>query len=165
MTEGVRGAGPQTTRATYSPEGMLQGAHGRQVFDDDVGYLRCTADSKQTGDRCKRRIAAGFITCVMHGSGTRAAIRAARLRLVSLLEPALAQHARILARSDVSDNDRLRAIQMVYDRVGLPPGIEVTFEDAREMLHDRVEELLTKRDGGETARLPAMARPPAASVN
>ena len=37
---------------------------------DTPGYVPCTATSKQSGQRCKRRPIPGGTVCVMHGGGT-----------------------------------------------------------------------------------------------
>jgi len=42
-----------------------------------------------------------------------------------MVDPAISQHLRILEKADTSDADRLKAIQMIYDRTGLRPGVDL----------------------------------------
>ena len=82
---------------------------------------RCTATSKQTGERCKRRPHPGSTVCVMHGAGAPQVQRSARERLNALVEPAIAALGKVIKRLD-GDPDAagvvIRAAQIVLDRTG-----------------------------------------------
>ena len=57
------GRGLEATLARYTSESGLN-------LMDTLGYVSCTATSKQSGQRCKRRPIPGGTVCVMHGGGT-----------------------------------------------------------------------------------------------
>lgn len=128
------------------------GAHGRQVYDDDLGRPRCTADAKgrlregatagSDAARCSNRPPAGATTCRFHGSRAPQTERARRLRLMDLQDPATARLARILANPATTDRDALRAIQLIYDRTGLIPGVAVDVATAKDRILDRLSALV-----------------------
>jgi hypothetical protein len=60
---------------------------------------RCTAKSKQSGERCKRRVKPGAKVCKMHGGGTEAAKRAAAVRAARIDAESKAQ--RMVSRAGV----------------------------------------------------------------
>jgi hypothetical protein len=103
---------------------------------------QCTATSKQSGERCRRMVQLGYTVCFIHGARSRGAQEKAKLRLIALVEPALATVATIMATSD-SDALRLRAAENVLDRGGLPRGVTISGDDARALL---AEKLLAYRD-------------------
>ncbi len=122
---------------------------------------RCTATSKQSGERCRRRPHPGANVCVIHGSGSKSVKAAARDRLLAAVDPAidslrniaaLAKDAKGLKDLKVS-NPRLfsavvRASMAILDRSGYPATKEYvigTPEQAKaqmaELLGVRVDEL------------------------
>jgi hypothetical protein len=127
------------------------GAHGRPVIDPDTGNPRCTADSKQKiaagiergspEARCGRRPIPGGKTCVMHGSGTAAAVRAARLRGIDLTDPALTVVARILASDAEKASDRLRAAENILDRFGFPRNVDMSVDEVRDAILHALDDI------------------------
>lgn len=81
---------------------------------------------KKSGERCKAAPVHGATVCRAHGAAAPQVRKAAALRLIEMQDPAIAEHLRILRKPDTSDADRLKAIQMVYDRTGLKPGVDVS---------------------------------------
>ena len=61
---------------------------GPQLMDA-LGYVSCTATSKQSGQRCKRRPIPGGTVCVIHGGGTPRVREKAQERLLRLQSPAI----------------------------------------------------------------------------
>lgn len=98
---------------------------------------RCTATSKSTQERCQRRVQLGFTVCYFHGARSRGAQEKAKLRLIALVEPALATVAQIMATSD-NEGLRLRAAENVLDRGGLPRGVTISSDDAKALLAERL---------------------------
>lgn len=84
---------------------------------------RCHATVKRTGLQCKRAAIKGGSVCTTHGGAAPHVQRSARQRLLDLVDPAIAQLAKILNKPDVDDNVRLRAIQALLDRTGFKPGV------------------------------------------
>jgi hypothetical protein len=78
---------------------------------------QCTAHSKRTGDRCKRAAVIGCNVCVMHGAGAPQVRRAAALRILQLVSPALANLSRDLRDKDAGV--RQKATFDVLNRAGL----------------------------------------------
>ncbi|TFC84491.1 hypothetical protein [Cryobacterium sp. TMT3-29-2] len=89
---------------------------------------RCKAHSSRTGEQCKKAAIRGGTVCKTHGGSSGHVANKARQRLLELAEPAVVQLNRILDAPGTSDSDRLRAIQMVLDRTGSGPGVNVEVE-------------------------------------
>lgn len=87
---------------------------------------RCTARSKRSGERCKRRPALGQNVCSMHGAKSPQARAAARRRLDALAEPAVEALRRALASDDMPAI--VRAAVAVLDRTGFHPSQRVEVE-------------------------------------
>lgn len=79
---------------------------------------QCSAHSKQTGNRCQQPAIPGATICRYHGAGPQVR-RAAQLRLVQLIDPAIAVLAREMATAEKSA-DRQRAANSILDRAGVP---------------------------------------------
>lgn len=82
----------------------------------------------------------------MHGGKTPQVQRKAALRLLELVDPAIATLAREMAQADKS-SDRLRAANSILDRAGVVRKSEVTTTDARALLMRRLEELVQTATG------------------
>jgi hypothetical protein len=98
---------------------------------------QCTATSKQTGERCKRAPIVGGFVCEIHGGKIPGVRKAARERLLAMVDPALDALLRVLKTHGPpcehcgrSDGDRdpvvVRAAQLVLDRTGFHPTLQVT---------------------------------------
>lgn len=110
---------------------------------DRHGNPRCQARSKQTGQQCGRTSIPGGTVCIYHGGKAPVVIRAANLRLLELVNPAIATLAREMAGAD-SSNVRVRAANSILDRAGLVRKVDgVHPEDAHAVL---VQQLIQIRD-------------------
>ena len=77
---------------------------------------RCTARSKRSGQRCKRRPIPGGSVCVMHGGKAPQVKLAAKDRLAALVDPAIDALQRALDHRDI--NAAIRAAKDLLDRAG-----------------------------------------------
>lgn len=100
----------------------------------------------RAGTPCQKSPIKGGTVCRLHGGSAPQVKRAAKLRLLELVDPAIATLARIMATSD-NEALRLKAADSILDRGGLPKGAQVTVEDARSALY---EALLHYRDNEDT---------------
>lgn len=113
---------------------------------------QCSATSKQSGERCRKAAIAGGTVCKTHGGGAPQTVRKARLRLAELVDPSIAVLGSIMADKAASPQARLRAVENVLDRAGIPRAADqtVVVEDAREMLRERLRALADeKREASE----------------
>lgn len=105
---------------------------------------RCTAKSNRSGERCKRARTPGTTVCATHGSSLPQVRRRARLRLLELVDPAIAKLGRVLATT-ADDRVALKAVEMILDRAGMPAKQAIDVEDSREVLVDRLKALQRKK--------------------
>ena len=143
----------------------IKGAHGRTVYDDELGRARCTADSKQAGRRCKSRPIPGGAVCRLHGGAAPQTVKSARRRLLELVDPSIVALAEIL-EGDTAEwqcleegvaptsesagrpgvwkqvgyapEVKLRAAEAILDRTGHPRRQELDLGDARGRLLERL---------------------------
>lgn len=115
----------------------------------------CRATSKATGKPCGRVVEPGALVCRYHGGIAPQVKRKAALRLLELVEPAVAMLAKEMLQADKSA-DRQRAANSILDRAGVPRRVDVTDTDAAKAL--LIERLLALRDV-ETGQ-PAYDAPP-----
>ncbi len=119
------------------------------LLDASVSRARCTATSKRSGARCRRRPHPGASVCVIHGAGSERVKQSARERLMAAVDPAIASLHNIaeLAKDakglkDLVSNPRLfpavvRASMAILDRTGYPATKEYvigTPEQAKEKM-------------------------------
>ena len=103
---------------------------------------RCRARNRQ-GNQCAKYAIPGGTVCRMHGGAAPQVIRSANIRLIELINPAIAALARELLKGDTSA-DRVRAANSILDRAGVPRRVEGTpLADARDYL---VQQLIAARD-------------------
>ena len=100
---------------------------------------RCSAHSK-TGERCKNKAVPGANVCRFHGGAAPQVKRRAALRLLELVEPAVATLAREMAGADKS-SDRQRAANSILDRAGIARSQQVDVGTANQMLAERLDAL------------------------
>ena len=81
-----------------------------------LGYVPCTAASKQSGQRCKRRPVPGGTVCVIHGGGTPRVREMAQERLLRLQSPAIDTLAQLMDQLESSPSTAYRAARDVLDR-------------------------------------------------
>lgn len=112
------------------------------------GQPRCTARSKQSGERCRRARSPGTTVCATHGGKTPNTKRRARLRMLELVDPAIASIARVLATTQ-DDRVKLKAAEMILDRGGMPARSEISIEDSRELVADRLRSIRERSASNE----------------
>lgn len=88
-----------TTAQPHAPRGPLVKRHPMDTRHP-MDAPRCTATSKQSGERCKRRPIPGGKVCVMHGGGIPQVKMAAMDRLRSLQNPAIDRLAKLIAQEE-----------------------------------------------------------------
>lgn len=92
-------------------------SHGLQSMRTKPSkWTPCTATSKQSGERCKRRPHPGASVCVIHGAGAPHVKLAARERLASLVHPAITALQNALNSGD--ERCVLVAAKDLLDRAG-----------------------------------------------
>jgi len=79
-------------------------------------YIPCTATSKQSGQRCKRRPIPGGRVCKFHGGGAPAVRANALERLRALQEPAIATLSYLMEQKAVYPSTAYQAAKDVLDR-------------------------------------------------
>lgn len=99
----------------------------------------------RAGTPCQKSPIKGATVCRLHGGAAPQVKRAAKLRLLELVDPAIATLARIMATSP-NEALRLKAADSILDRGGLPKGAQVTIEDARSVL---LNQLIAYRDSND----------------
>jgi hypothetical protein len=109
------------------------------------GQPRCTAWSSQRHHRCNRARHPGAVVCASHGASAPQVQAKARLRLLELVDPATAVLATILTDRNAKPADRLRAVENIYDRAGIPRRTQVDVSSAQELLMVRIREVLARR--------------------
>jgi len=81
---------------------------------------QCTAKSKSTGWRCKAQAISGATVCRVHGGSAPQVRAAARMRLLELVDPALATLARgVRERKGIPTAQEIAAARDILDRAGL----------------------------------------------
>ena len=113
------------------------------TWDPELGRRRCTAKSQRAGRRCLKAPIQGGTVCETHGGGAPQVKRAAALRLLDLVDPALATLQGAMADHQASWSDRLRAAADVLDRAGYPRGatLDVTGEQIAQQIRDLAAQL------------------------
>jgi hypothetical protein len=106
--------------------------------------LRCAARNRQ-GKQCGNRPIEGGQVCRLHGGAAPQVKRAAQLRLLELISPAIATLAREMAQAPASA-DRQRAANSILDRAGVVRQQGPDGDLARALLIDR---LLTLKETGQ----------------
>lgn len=92
---------------------------------------RCTAKANRTGERCRAPAIKGGVVCRVHGGAAKHVQQAAKERLLGMVEPAMVELRKIIAKRDTTDADKLRAIQMVLDRTGYGPRSTLAVDTSR----------------------------------
>lgn len=114
---------------------------------DEMNRQLCSARSKNSGQLCRSPAMSGQRVCRMHGGSKTSARRRAALRLMELVDPAIATLAREMAQADASA-DRQRAANSILDRAGYGRAQTVEVTDARALLLQRLLELREEEAGG-----------------
>lgn len=116
---------------------------------DSVGRLMCSARRRGTDELCKAPAMTGQRVCRNHGGSSPQAKRAARLRLMELVDPAIATLAREMVQAEKS-RDKQSAANSILDRAGYGRTTRVETADARQILYERL--LTMQRELTETEK-------------
>lgn len=109
-----------------------------------VPVRQCTARTR-AGVRCRRYPIAGGTVCRVHGGAAPQVKRAAQLRLLELIAPAIGTLAREMMQAPQSA-DRQRAANSILDRAGVVRSTGPDGDLARALLIDR---LMTLKETGQ----------------
>ena len=109
------------------------------AVDPETGQPRCTAHSRN-GERCKQPPVPGATVCRFHGGSAPQVRKRAALRLMELIDPAIATLAREMVNATDS-SDRQRAANSILDRAGVPRKQSISVEDARDLLTQKLLEM------------------------
>lgn len=121
------------------------------------GARRCTAH-RTDGERCNAPALNGTNVCRVHGGKAPQVQRAARLKLLDLIDPAIATLAREMTNQQARAADRIKAAEAILDRAGHPRAVQVTGEEARELLRQRVYRLVAEQAASEQEAVVDQAR-------
>lgn len=99
-------------------------------------FTRCKART-QKGEPCKRPPIAGAAVCRVHGGAAPQVKRKAAMRLLELVDPAIATLAKEMVKAEKS-GDHLRAANSILDRAGYGRVTKVEGQDAKEILVERL---------------------------
>lgn len=138
-------------------------AHGRDVYDEELGRPRCTANAKSSGERCRRRPVPGAAVCPMHGGKAPQVAKSARRRLLDAVDPAIStlvlpleeavRRAETEAASGTISDATLELLadlrlvsEAVLDRTGYPRRSELDLGDARGRLLERLRAQVDERE-------------------
>mgnify|MGYP003414331758 FL=1 len=101
-----------------------------------------------TGFACHKKPIPGGNVCEAHGGRGSSAKRSAQLRLAMLYDPVVATLAREMTTADKSA-DRIRAAEILLKRI-VPERVEISTEDAREVLRERLYQMIEAQPTEET---------------
>lgn len=114
---------------------------GDHPMDDETPQRRQCKAKNRAGERCKRAPMRGGMVCRMHGGAAPQTKRKASLRLLELIDPAIATLAREMTTAEKSA-DKQRAANSILDRAGMPRRTEVVDAgSATDLLIERIREL------------------------
>lgn len=100
------------------------------------GNVRCGA-RRSNGEPCRKWAIRGGTVCPTHGGSAPQVQRGAKLRLLELVDPAIARLAREMDHAEFS-SDRQRAANSILDRAGIVRQNGVEADLARALLIDRL---------------------------
>ena len=127
----------ETTPVLRSDGDPMEPVH---PIDKPFHGVQCKATNRQ-GTRCRRVAVPGTVVCNMHGGNAPQVRRKASLRLLELIDPAIAVLAREMVQADKSQ-DRQRAANSILDRAGVSRRVDVgDAEAARDLLVQRLMQL------------------------
>lgn len=117
------------------------------MFLDRYGpdLRQCTAQSKQTGDRCGQAAIKGGTICPWHGGSAPQVKARANLRLLELVEPSLHRLASIVDSTKSLDADAIRAANSLLDRAGVVRRTDIDPAAAQALLLERLREIQAGR--------------------
>lgn len=107
---------------------------------DPMEARQCSATSKQSGKRCRRRPTPGANVCKIHGSASPQAKRTARERLLEAADPAVARLVKLLEAED--ETVAIRAAVAVLDRAGFGPRSSLALSAPEEGEGEKLETIV-----------------------
>lgn len=122
--------------AMSASESVFRGRYGPDV-------QQCTANSHQTGDRCGQAAIRGGRVCMWHGGNLPNVKAKANLRLLELVDPAIARLARVMAQG--SEGNALKAANSILDRAGIVRRGDIDTAAAQALLLERLREMQENR--------------------
>ena len=125
---------------TADPYGITEGVLAR------IPRPKCRATNRQ-GNPCGRYAIPGGMVCTTHGGKAPQVRDKARIRLISMIEPALNVLSDVMADKDAAHADKLRAANSVLDRAGYARVAVLDIDAARDLLTERI---LTIMENPET---------------
>lgn len=129
---------------------IFEGPQGQIIRMDSQGRTLCRA-TRRDGELCKSPAVHGMKVCRMHGANHPGAKQKARLKLAELIDPAISTLAKEMVNAEKS-SDRQRAANSILDRAGVARVTEVSTEDAKALLYQRMLEV---RENDGTRRIEA----------
>lgn len=110
---------------------------------------QCHAKSTTSGEQCKKLAMMGQTVCGSHGGKSPQALAAAKMRILELIEPALAALAKTMISGE-SDSARVSAAKDILDRAGLgavsKSQVDVSVYDTRDELLRKAQDILDAND-------------------
>jgi hypothetical protein len=120
----------ESGRANEGDDGASSG-QGRVCGKCGQVHRRCSGHTRHgpnAGKPCGANPPRGSRLCIKHG-GNRPEIRkAAKQRLLELVDPALAALHKVLTNPEAEDSTKVRAAVAILDRTGFKPGLVVEVE-------------------------------------
>ena len=110
------------------------------LMEDRKYQNRCTAKSKQSGERCKREAGAGKSVCYIHGGEAPQVKEAAMRRLRDAADPVAGELVK-MAMSGKVDNIKLGAAKDLLDRAGVGEAKRIEVDITDEMLRAEIDRL------------------------
>ena len=117
---------------------------------------QCTAKAKSTGNRCARRPIAGGTVCSVHGGAAFQVKRAAKLRLLDLVDPALGELYRILHRmpgQEITAAHSIQAARTVLEHTKDADQLNINLHGTVTQVDPKVLEAMTTAELTELQRL------------
>lgn len=140
---------PDVTDGTTAPAGPIERVDPEtgQRYDQQ-GRRLCSANRSNGNGPCRAPAITGMKVCRTHGGAAPQVKRKAALRLMELVDPAIATLAREMVQAD-SSSDRQRAANSILDRAGVPRVTkEIAADDSRAVLLTRLREIRQQKADG-----------------
>lgn len=114
---------------------------------DQMNRRLCSAHRKRSDELCNAPAVTGMDVCRIHGGASPQAQRNVRMRLLELLDPAVATLAEEL--DNPSAEVRLKAANSILDRGGMARATKVETSDAKAILIERMLEIRARNMAAE----------------
>jgi hypothetical protein len=121
----VSGRGPTRVNKQWGKKKRRNRGGTASVPGSADDSRRCTATANRTGERCRAPAIKGGTVCRVHGGAAGHVKKAAKERLLELVDPALAALHKVLTDKDADDSTKVRAAVAILDRTGHGPGAHI----------------------------------------